>query len=122
MVDTTDDSDGMGYERIKRLGRRNAGTVIRISDNDEERLYPAHHGTVTEAALWVRDDRPSGTSKYKTYIYRRLGDSHYGTSDGAYAETYCEAVEWIGDKSAEFDGERIDWLDRAKILIGSDDE
>jgi len=117
------------YRAVKQILKQNVGTIVRFPENQEERVRfsphnaPDEHPTVIEAALWVRRDRPEGSSKYKTFISRSL-DSSRGRSavnDGAYAETYVEAFEWLEDKSEEYVDERISWLDLPKMVITEDE-
>lgn len=117
------------YRAVKRILKDNVGTIVRFPENGEKRVRfsphnaPDEHPTVVEAALWVRSDRPKGSSKYKTFISRSL-DSSRGRStvnDGAYAEDYVEAFEWLEDTSEEYVDERISWLDLPKMVITQDE-
>lgn len=113
------------YEDIQTLCRDSLGTIIRFPESGEERVYFSRgeytdqHETVIQAALW---DRSDGREGHKTYILKGLENGRGGESivaDGSYAGDYCEAVEWIGDESEAFDGERINWLDLPKRVYSS---
>lgn len=133
MTDSTEEEedpeeydDQLVYDALVRKMKDNVGTIIRTPNAEDERVRfsphrsPKEHEHVLTAAIWVRQDRPPHSSKYKTYIYNALenGRGGYGRhSDGTYAETYEEAMEWIAAESEAFDGSRIEWLDLPRIVI-----
>lgn len=112
------------YEVLMNYLRQNIGVVVENPDAESERLLLSsgrntpnkdEHEHVIEAAFWVRDDRPKGSSKYKTFILRGLesmSGGHSAVSDGSYAETRDEAIAWLEEKATEFDGGSLNWEER----------
>lgn len=106
------------YDELKKIARENKGMIIRFKEIEEERIFfstsetPELHPTILEAAVWVRQNRPEGSSKYKTYVRKSVesGTSRSMVNDRGYAEDYKQAIEWIADESEKFCGERIEWL------------
>lgn len=117
------------YQELQRTLKRNLGTIHRDNDIADERVrfsgsnHPDQHPTVIEAAIFERQDRREGSSKYRTFMSRSLESSRGRSTvnDGDFAETYCDAVEWIAEKSAEFDGWQIDWLELPKVILENDE-
>lgn len=121
------------YQARKRLLRNNTEVVCVDLEHGSERLmmspYPnarkeENHETVVEAALWVRQDRPKHSSKYKTYIRRSLDSAINNRSmvnDGAYCDTYDEAVAWLEEKAQEFDGDPLNWKERDRMVIDEEE-
>jgi hypothetical protein len=117
------------YDAFRQLCQRNIGTIVRIPEYDHERLLlsktrrPDRHQILLEAAFWERDGRPPGSSKYKTYTRKSLSgmSGRSVINDGGYADTREEAIEWIEDTSAEFDGERLNWGRFPVKIVGADE-
>jgi hypothetical protein len=125
MTQNEGSSEDEQYRAYKRFLKQNVGTVVEDLETRDERLrlsshrYSEEHPTVVEAAFWIRQDRPEGSSKYKTVIIRDLNDSI--VTDGGYAETREEAIEWIEEKAQRYDGEPLNWEERKRKAVRPDE-
>lgn len=115
------------YNAHRCVLKKNVGSVV-VLDGTSERIalsphkYPEEHETVVEAALWPVPE--ANLSEYKTYMMRGLDGMDGGTSivnGGVYTENRETAVEWIENKAQEYSGSPLNWEEREKVEITTED-